>query len=43
MIITHFVLGKIKGNYKLPQMSQVLKERAIGILTAGMSTRAFAR
>ncbi len=27
----------------MPQMSQVLRERAIGILTAGMSTRAVAR
>ncbi len=27
----------------MPQMSQVLKERAIGMLTAGMSTRAVAR
>ncbi len=27
----------------MPQMSQVLRERAIGILTAGMSTRADAR
>ncbi len=27
----------------MPQMSQVLMERAIGILTAGMSTRAVAR
>ena len=26
----------------LPQMSQVLRERAIGMLTAGMSTRAVA-
>ena len=27
----------------MPQMSQVLRERAIGMLTAGMSTRAVAR
>ncbi len=27
----------------MPQMLQVLKERAIGMLTAGMSTRAVAR
>jgi transposase len=27
----------------MPQMSQVLKGRAIGVLTAGMSTRAVAR
>ncbi len=27
----------------MPQMSQVLRERAIGMLTAGMSTRAFDR
>ena len=27
----------------MPQMSQVLKERAIGMLTAGMSTRAVAK
>ncbi len=27
----------------MPQMSQVLRERAIGILTAGMSSRAVAR
>ncbi len=27
----------------MPQMSQVLRERAIGMLTAGMSTRAAAR
>ena len=27
----------------MPQMSQVLRERAIGILTAGMSTRDVAR
>ncbi len=27
----------------MPQMSQVLRERAIGMLTAGMSTRAIAR
>ncbi len=27
----------------MPQMLQVLRERAIGMLTAGMSTRAVAR
>ncbi len=27
----------------MPQMSQVLRDRAIGMLTAGMSTRAVAR
>ncbi len=27
----------------MPQMSQVLRERAVGMLTAGMSTRAVAR
>ena len=53
MIITlvHLVLGTIKGHSKMcslphntmPQMSQVLKECAIGMLTAGMSTRAVAR
>jgi hypothetical protein len=44
MIITqaHLVLGTIKRN-TMPQMSQVLRERAIGMLTAGMSTRAVAR
>jgi len=26
----------------MPQMSQVLRERAVGMLTAGMSTRAVA-
>ena len=53
MIITqmHLVLGKIKGHSKMcrlshntmPQMSQILRECAIGMLTAGMSTRAIAR
>jgi hypothetical protein len=51
MIITqvHLVLGTIKATLKcsvlshntMPQMSQAL--RAIGMLTAGMSTRAVAR
>ncbi len=44
-------LATIKGHSKcavlrhstMPQMSQVLRERAIGMLTAGMSTRAVAR
>ncbi len=44
-------LATIKGHYKcavlshgtMPQMLQVLRERAIGMLTAGMSTRAVAR
>ncbi len=44
-------LATIKGHYKcavllhstMPQMSQVLREHTIGILTAGMSTRAVAR
>ena len=51
MIITqvHLVLGTIKGHSKVcsfvtvPKMSQVLRERAIGMLTAGMSTRGVAR
>ena len=53
MVITqvHLVLGTIKGHLKcvvlshntMPQMSQVLRECAIGMLTAGMSTRAVAR
>jgi hypothetical protein len=52
MIITqvHLVLGTIKGHSKIVQfchktltrMSQVLRERAIGMLTAGMFTRAVA-
>ncbi len=40
-------LATIKGHSKMcslmPQMSQVLRERAIGMLTAGMSTRAVTR
>ncbi len=43
-------VATIKGHSKavlshrtMPQMSQVLRERAIGMLTAGMSTRAVAR
>ena len=54
MIITqgHLVLGTIKGHSKIcsfvtqhemPQMSQVLRDCAIGVPTTGMSTRAFAR
>ena len=53
MIITlvHLVLGTIKGPSKMcslshntmPQMSQVLRERAIGMLTVGMSNWAVAR
>ncbi len=44
-------LATIKGHYKMcnvlshstmPQMTQVLRERAIGMLTAGMSTRSVA-
>ncbi len=33
----------ILSHSTMPQMSQVLRERAIGMLTAGMSTRAVAR
>ena len=33
----------VLSHNKMPQMSQVLRERAIGVLTAGMSTRAVAR
>ena len=51
MIITevHLVLGAIKGHSKMwsfvtmPQRSSVLRDCAIGMLTAGMSTRAVAR
>ena len=53
MIITqvHLVLGTIKptlncailAHNTMPQMSQVLRECAIGVLTAEMSTRAFSR
>ena len=52
MIITqvHLVLGTLKGHKcavlshnTIPQMSQVLREPAIGILTTGLSTRAVAR
>ena len=53
MIITqvHLVLGKIKSTLKclvllpntMTQMSEVLRERAVSMLTAGMSTRAVAR
>jgi hypothetical protein len=46
MVITqvHLVLGTKKGHsnvqfYHKTQMSQVLREHAIGMLTAGMSTR----
>jgi hypothetical protein len=49
----NIVLGTMKGQSKLcsfvaqhntmPKMSQVLREHAIGMLTAGMSTRAVAR
>ena len=48
----HLVLGARKGHSKMcsiakhntmPQMSQDLRERAIGTLTAGMPTRAVAR
>ena len=50
MIITqvHLVLGT-KGHSKMcsfvtmPQMSEVSRERAIGMLTAGMSTRTVVR
>ncbi len=34
---------KVLSHSTMPQMSQVLRERAIGMLTAGMSTRAAAR
>jgi hypothetical protein len=52
MIITqvHLVQGAIKDYFKMcsfintmPQMSHVFREHAIGILTAGMSTRAVAK
>uniref|UniRef100_A0A8C7FRH7 Uncharacterized protein n=1 Tax=Oncorhynchus kisutch TaxID=8019 RepID=A0A8C7FRH7_ONCKI len=51
MIITqvHLVLGTIQGHSKMrschttPQMSQVLREHALGVLTAGMFTRVVAR
>ena len=54
MIITqvHLVLGTIKkvtlkcavlSHNTMPQMSQVMRERAIGMVTAGMSTTAVAR
>jgi hypothetical protein len=48
MIITqvHLVLGTkcaVLSNNIIPQLSQVLRECAIGMLTAGMSTRAVAR
>ena len=53
MLITHvhLVLGTIKTTLKLavlldntiPQMSQVLREREIDMLTAGISTIAVAR
>jgi hypothetical protein len=53
MIITqvHLVLGTKKATLKcaflshntMPQMFQVLRERAIDMLTAGMSNQAFAR
>jgi hypothetical protein len=33
----------VLSHNRMPQMSQVLRERAIGMLTAGMSTRAVAR
>jgi IS30 family transposase len=45
MIITHvhLVLGTIKATVKCAVMSQVLRERAIGMLTAGMSTTAIVK
>jgi hypothetical protein len=49
MVITqvHLVLGTIKcavlSHNTIPQMSQVLRELAIVMLTAGMSTKAVAR
>ena len=48
MVITqvHFVLGTIKGHSKMCSFvtqRHFLMERAIGMLTAGMSIRAVAR
>ena len=45
MIITqmHLVLGTIKGHSKMCNVTDVLRECAIDMLTAGMSTRAVAR
>ena len=39
----HSLKCAVLSHNTMPQMSQVLRERAIGMLTAGMSTRAVAR
>jgi hypothetical protein len=44
IIHVHLVLGTIKGHSKTCSFtSQILRERSIGMLTAGMSTKAVAR